>query len=79
MFIDPVGRVYDATRLFRPDVRVSRVYTTDVTTFYTRYGDLVGNGSAAAALLLVAAAWHLGRRRRRSRRPGSLDPAGVHH
>ncbi len=58
MFVDPVGRVYDATPLFQRDVRVDTVYTTDVRTFYTRFGDLVGNGSAAGALLLVLLAWY---------------------
>jgi apolipoprotein N-acyltransferase len=76
MFVDPIGRVYDATPLFRPDLRVSPVYTTDVTTFYTRYGDLLGNGSAAAAVLLVLVAWRL---RRRYLLPNSLDPTGVGH
>lgn len=76
MFVDPVGRVYDATSLFRADVRVSTVYTTDVTTFYARYGDLLGNGSAAAALLLVLVAWRLGRRYPWSH---SLDPTEPRH
>ncbi len=75
MFVDPIGRVYDATPLFQPDVRVSRVYTTDVITFYTRYGDLLGNGSAVAALLLVLIAWRLGRR---YPLPDRLDPTRVH-
>jgi len=76
MFVDPIGRVYDATPLFREDLRVSRVFTTDVTTVYTRYGDLLGNGSASAALLLVLVAWRL---RRRYPYSDSLDPVGVHH
>ena len=67
LFIDPVGRVYDATPLFVADVRVNTVYTTDVITFYTRFGDLVGNGAAAAALLLMLTAAGF------RRRFGSLD------
>jgi apolipoprotein N-acyltransferase len=61
MFIDPVGRVHDSTVLFQRDIRTAVVRTTDVVTFFTRYGDLVGNGSAAAALLLVLASARLGR------------------
>lgn len=62
LFVDPVGRIHDATPLFRREIRTATVITTDVTTFYTRYGDLAGNGSAMLAVLLVGAAW--GRRRR---------------
>jgi len=69
MFVDPLGRVYDATPLFQRAVRVDTVYTTDVRTFYTRFGDLVGNGSVVGALLLVLLAWLVGRR------GPSLDPA----
>jgi apolipoprotein N-acyltransferase len=68
LFVDPVGRVYNATRLFEADVRAEMVYTTEVLTFYTRFGDLVGNGSAVAALILVLAASRL------RRRYPSLDP-----
>jgi apolipoprotein N-acyltransferase len=68
LFVDPVGRVYNATALFTADVRTDVVYTTDVTTFYTRYGDLVGNGAALAAFFMVLAAWWM------RRRFDSLDP-----
>jgi apolipoprotein N-acyltransferase len=68
LFVDPVGRVYNPTHLFEADVRIDAVYTTDVVTFYTRYGDLVGNGAAIAALLFVLASVY------RSRRSQSLDP-----
>jgi apolipoprotein N-acyltransferase len=57
LFIDPVGRVHDATRLFEPDVRVATVRTTDVVTLYTRFGDVIGNAAALAALLLAAASF----------------------
>jgi apolipoprotein N-acyltransferase len=71
LFIDPVGRVSNATRLFTEDVRSEEVLTTDVVTFYTRYGDLAGNASAIAASLFLLAAW-------RARRQGSsLDPNRV--
>jgi len=63
LFIDPVGRVYDETELFEPAVRIDVVRTSDVVTFYTRYGDLLGNGSAVGALVLVLASLWLGRRR----------------
>jgi apolipoprotein N-acyltransferase len=62
LFVDPVGHVYGATRLFTADVRVDTVYTTDIRTFYTRFGDLAGDGSAAAALVLILAAVGLRRR-----------------
>jgi len=71
LFVDPVGRVYNATRLFDADVRAEMVYTTDVLTFYTRFGDLAGNGSAVAALILVLAASRL------RRRYPSLDPTAA--
>jgi apolipoprotein N-acyltransferase len=69
LFVDPVGRVHDATYLFDADIRTATVLTTDVLTVYTRYGDVMGNGAAAAALLLVAASFSLARRGR------SLDPS----
>lgn len=61
MFIDPVGRVTDATNLFEPDIRTGQVLTTDVTTLYTRFGDLMGTGAALAALLLVVASFRFAR------------------
>lgn len=67
LFVDPVGRVHDRTALFEPDIRIGTVQTTDITTFYTRFGDLVGNGSAIAALVLLVASFRVGRR---------LDPSG---
>jgi apolipoprotein N-acyltransferase len=63
LFIDPVGRVYNATELFEVDAHTDVVRTTDVLTLYTRFGDVVGNGSAAAALILLLASVWLGRRR----------------
>jgi len=70
MFIDPVGRVYNATNLFEADLRTDVVRTTDVLTFYTRFGDLAGTGAAIAALVLVLASYRLARGR-----AGSLDPS----
>jgi apolipoprotein N-acyltransferase len=56
MFIDPVGRTYSTLGLFQRGFRSDQVYTTDLTTLYTRTGDLVGSGSAVAALILLLAA-----------------------
>jgi apolipoprotein N-acyltransferase len=69
LFVDPIGRVYNTTELFEADIRVDTVRTTDVITFYTRFGDLVGNGAAGAALLLMLASWRL------ARISPSLDPS----
>ena len=56
MLIDPLGRTYERTPLFEPDVRVGTVYTTDERTLFTRWGDWLGTGVAIlAAVLLVAA------------------------
>lgn len=53
-FVDPLGRVYDRTRLFVRTVVVGDVRTTDVRTLYTRMGDWVGLLSlAGTAVLLV--------------------------
>jgi apolipoprotein N-acyltransferase len=63
LFVDPVGRVHNPTELFQADLHVDTVLTTDVLTFYTRFGDLTGNGAAVAALVLLTASFRLGRRR----------------
>ncbi|MHB1194102.1 MAG: apolipoprotein N-acyltransferase [Longimicrobiales bacterium] len=74
LFVDPVGRIHGATPLFQADLRVDTVRTTDVTTLYTRWGDLAGSGSALAALFLVLAAAALARRGAPGLdRPGSVD------
>jgi apolipoprotein N-acyltransferase len=70
MFIDPIGHVHEATPLFREATRVDTVYTTDVRTLYTRFGDVVGDGSALAALLLALTSLWISRRAR------TLDPSG---
>ncbi len=66
MLVDPSGRVRESTDLFEEAVRVGDVRTTDVRTFYVRYGDVAGTGSVAAVLVLLL----LGARRER-RRPAS--------
>jgi len=68
LFVDPIGRVYGATELFEADVHTDVVHTSDVLTFYTRFGDLAGNGAAVAAFLFVIVSI------RRSKRANSLDP-----
>jgi apolipoprotein N-acyltransferase len=75
LFVDPVGRIHGATRLFQPDLRVDTVRTTDVRTLYTRWGDVVGRGAALAALILVLAAAGSARRGRNHGldRPERLD------
>ncbi len=65
-FIDPTGRVYDATPLFQEAVRADTVYTTDIRTLYDRLGDVLGNGSALAALLLMLASLYDQWRRRKA-------------
>jgi apolipoprotein N-acyltransferase len=57
-----VGRIYNATNLFEADIRTDVVRTTDILTFYTRFGDLSGKGAAAAALIVVLASYRLARR-----------------
>lgn len=61
LYVDPVGRVIAPTALFEADIRTATVQTTDILTFYTRFGDLVGTGSALSAVLLVLASVRLGR------------------
>jgi apolipoprotein N-acyltransferase len=71
LFVDPVGRVYGEIGLFQAGIRSEEVFTTDVLTFYTRFGDLVGNGAAALSLVLLG--WLMASDRRR-RRAGTVGP-----
>ena len=64
LFVDPVGRVSEASELFTADVRVHTVYTTDELTFFAKYGDLAGGTATLVAVLLVAASFVGGRRAR---------------
>ena len=58
MFVDPLGRTYERTELFTPDVRVATVYTTGVTTLFARWGDWLATMAAVAtAALLMLARW----------------------
>ena len=63
LFVDPVGEVHNTTALFEADLRIMPVYTTDVVTFYTRFGDLAGRGAIFAFVILVGTAWWRNRRR----------------
>ena len=69
LFVDPVGRVYNPSPLFEEDVRVDEVFTSDIVTFYTRFGDVVGGACALVSLLLLASAL---RPRQSLDRPGRL-------
>ncbi len=54
LFVDPRGRIHDQTELFNPAVRAATLHTSDVTTLYTRTGDIVGPLSVVLTLLLLA-------------------------
>jgi len=73
LFVDPIGRVHSPTRLFVEDVVIEEVLTTDVITFFTRYGDLVGNAAAAATLMLLLWGAANDRRRRRDEHPAFAE------
>lgn len=73
LFVDPLGRVHQATDISVPAVRAHSVQTTDAATFYIRYGDLTGRACAILALgLLIHALMLL----RRGQDAPSLDPKG---
>lgn len=56
-YVDPLGRVSRATRLFEPAAITATVLTTDKVTLFTRLGDVIGCLSAltagAAGLVMV--------------------------
>lgn len=82
LFVDPVGRVHGATELFSAETTSASVFGTDVSTLYTRLGDVVGNGAAAAALVLLLLGFADHRRRDAGvtvRRPRDLDPHDDRH
>ena len=54
LFVDPLGRVYGRTELFRAEIRSEQVYTSDVRTWYTRAGDVAGWTGLLVTLGLVA-------------------------
>ena len=53
-FVDPLGRVSDASVLGTQDVVVGRLVTSDVVPLYVRWGDWVGTLSALGAVALIA-------------------------
>jgi len=78
LFVDPVGRVYGATELFRPEISSAAVFSSEGPTWYNRLGDVVGNGAAFAALTLVLLgplAQHRIAPDARSRPARDLDPS----
>jgi apolipoprotein N-acyltransferase len=54
-FIDPYGRSYDDTELFTQRVLSRTIGTDDTLTFYTRYGDWLGESALLVAFLFAAA------------------------
>lgn len=56
-WVDPGGRVRDRIGLFEEGVRIAEIRSSDVTTIYVEYGDLLGNASGAGGLLLLLSAW----------------------
>lgn len=57
-YVDPLGRLHDATDLFVPAARTYEAQTTDIRTLYVRLGDWVGMLSVIGTLgLLAIAAW----------------------
>ncbi len=56
LFVDPLGRVHDATDLFVPERRAAPVLTSPGLTLYSRLGDWPGWLSAAGGLLVLTVA-----------------------
>ena len=52
-FVDPLGRVSDATVLGTEDAVAGRLVTSDVVPLYVRWGDWVGTGAVLATVGLV--------------------------
>lgn len=66
LFVDPRGRIYEATDLFEADARVADVLTTDARTPYTRIGDWPGALAALGSVVGLTLIWW---RRRRETAP----------
>ncbi len=62
LFVDPLGRISQRTSLFVPDVRSAVVYTTGVTTLFTRWGDWLAELAVLGSIALLIACWIRGRR-----------------
>jgi len=63
--VDPLGRVSHATALFVPAAFTGEVLTTDGTTVYVRFGDVVGWASVLASIAGIGLVILRGRRRPR--------------
>jgi apolipoprotein N-acyltransferase len=61
-FVDPLGRVYHATRLDDTTFVTDTVFTTGTRTVYTGLGDWVGLLALAGSLVMVVVAWRKGGR-----------------
>ncbi|MEK9137796.1 MAG: nitrilase-related carbon-nitrogen hydrolase, partial [Bacteroidota bacterium] len=55
-YIDPLGRVYDATELFTQATLSRRIGRSTALTFYNEHGDWLGSGCLLVAGMFVAAA-----------------------
>lgn len=55
-FIDPFGKVYNATKMFTTDVIQRSIYTNNKFTFYTLKGDLVPEISSLIIVFVITAA-----------------------
>lgn len=71
-YIDPLGRVRDATELFVPATRSYMAETTSLTTLYVRLGDWLGVLCLLATIAVVGVDWR--RRRGESRTVGKEVP-----
>lgn len=69
--VDPLGRVSHRTELFEPASFVGDVSTTDGSTVYVRFGDVVGTLAALAALLALCASFL------KDRNPRGRAPRGA--
>ena len=76
-YIDPLGRVHEATDLFVPAVHTWDVHTTDVITPFVRFGDWLGWLCLAGTTVLCVMQFLRTRRlRREGRAPATRAPLG---
>jgi apolipoprotein N-acyltransferase len=67
-FVDPFGRAYHVTRLDEVTVIADEVKTTDIKTFYTRFGDWVGLLSLVGTALMMGMGYLKGREKGKGKR-----------
>lgn len=65
-FVDPLGRVYHATRLDDTTFVSDTVFTTEARTVYTGIGDWVGLLSVLGSVVMLGLAWRVGKSERRN-------------